>query len=95
MDVNTLKKVAHLARLELSEEQIEEFHDQFRQVLAYVDQLSQLDTEEIKPIYFTNSDQSVLRSDVVEASLSNEQALANSDRTRDGQFRVPQVVDQG
>ena len=49
----------------------------------------------IDPIYFTNADQGVLRADEIGASLSNEKALANSDRTRDGQFRVPQVVDQG
>lgn len=95
MDKQTLQKIAQLARLELPEDELQEFHEHISQIVSYVDQLSSIDMDSVEPIYFTNSQQSTLRADQVGISLTNEEALANSSRTRDGQFRVPQVVDQG
>ena len=95
MDLETLRKVASLARLDLPEDQLEEFRSQISQILEYVDQLGSIDTSDIESDDFIHSQRNVLRSDDIHKRLSNEQALANSGRTRDGCFRVPQVVDQG
>ena len=95
MDLEILRKVASLARLDLPEGQLEEFRLQISQILEYVDQLSSIECGEIEPDDFVHSEHNVMRSDEIEQSLSNEGALLNSGRTRDGCFRVPQVVDQG
>ena len=95
MDLETLQKVASLARLDLPEDQLEEFRSQISQILEYVDQLGAIDTSDIESNDFIHSQRNILRTDEIHQSLSNEQALANSGRTRDGCFRVPQVVDQG
>ncbi len=95
MDLETLQKVASLARLDLPKDQLEEFRSQISKILEYVDQLNSIDCSEVEPNDFVHSEHNVMRSDEIEKSLSNEDALLNSGRTRDGCFRVPQVVDQG
>ena len=95
MDLETLKKVAALARLDLPDNQLEEFRLQISQILDYVDQLSSIDTGDIDPDDFIHSQRNIMRNDEVQESLSNEDALANSGRTKDGYFKVPQVVDRG
>lgn len=95
MDLSTLQKVAALARLDLPKDQLEEFRSQISKILEYVDQLNSIDTGDVDPDDFVHSQRNVVRSDEISQSLSNEEALANSSRTRDGCFRVPQVVDQG
>jgi len=95
MDLSTLQKVAALARLDLPKDQLEEFRSQISKILEYVDQLNLIDTGDVDPDDFVHSQRNVVRSDEISQSLSNEEALANSSRTRDGCFRVPQVVDQG
>ena len=95
MDLQTLQKVASLARLDVPQDQLEEFRSQISQILEYVDQLSSIDTGSIEPADFVHSQSNIMRNDEIHESLNNEQALANSGRTRDECFRVPQVVDQG
>ncbi len=95
MDLQTLRKVAALARLDLPDDQLEEFRSQISKILEYVDQLSSIDTETLEPTDFVHSKRNIMRNDEIRESLSNEQALINSSRTRDKFFRVPQVVDRG
>ena len=95
MDLETLRKVASLARLDLPEDQLSEFSAQISQILEYVDQLSSIDMGDIEYDDFVHSKRNVMRDDDIQQSFTNEEALANSGRTRDGCFRVPQVVDQG
>ncbi|MGA1845236.1 MAG: Asp-tRNA(Asn)/Glu-tRNA(Gln) amidotransferase subunit GatC [bacterium] len=87
--------VAHLAYLELSEEEKELFTHQLDSILAYMDKLNQLDTTGIEPTSHVLPMTNVFREDEVQDSLPLEDALANAPDRKDGFFRVPRVIEEG
>lgn len=88
-----VQRVANLARLELSESQIEELTPQLAEIVAYVDQLSEVDTEGVEPMAHGVELSNVLRADEVRPGLSHTAALANAPRSDQDGFRVPAVLD--
>lgn len=92
----TLKDVEHvakLARLELSEQEKEQFTGQLNAILKYAEKLNQLDTEGIEPTSHVLPVTNVMREDEVRESVSNETALKNAPDEEDGQFKVPAVLE--
>jgi aspartyl-tRNA(Asn)/glutamyl-tRNA(Gln) amidotransferase subunit C len=85
--------IAELAKLQLSDEEIERFGDQLSQVLEYAERLEQLDTADIPPTASVLPLRNVFRDDEVRPSLPRDEALANAPDTADGQFRVDAVLD--
>lgn len=87
-----VRKVAKLARLNCSDEEIAAFTRQLGDILDYVAQLEELDTSEVEPLAHCLGVNNVLRDDVVRESLSNDQALDNAPH-RDGEFfAIPKVL---
>lgn len=85
-------KVAALARLELSDEKIEEFTGQLGDILDYMDKLGELDTEGVEPMFTPVEQVSVMRDDKARKDYSREDVLSNAPET-DGQFFiVPRIV---
>ncbi len=84
--------VAWLARLELSEEEIERFTRQLGQVLEHAEKIKSLDTREIKPTSHPISLKNVMRDDVVRPGLTQEEALSNAPRSEGGYFVVPRII---
>ena len=87
-----VKHVAHLARLEFSEEELEQFTDQLAQILTYVAKLNELDTSQVEPTYHALRLTNVFREDEVKASIPTEEALANAPERENGFFVVPKVI---
>lgn len=87
--------VAELAKLELSEEEVELYQVQLARILEHFRRLQELDTSDVEPMSQVLEARNVLRSDEPRPSLSPEQALANAVRRRDGFFEVPQVLGNG
>ncbi len=85
--------IAELAKLELTEQEIEQFAGQLSDVLDYASRLEQLDTQDIPPTATVLPLKSVMRDDVVRPSLPREQALANAPDAIEGQFRVNAVLE--
>lgn len=85
--------IAKLAKLELSEEETALLTDDLNQVLGYVAQLEEWDTESVEPMYHPLPTYDAVRADIPGESLSNEAAIANAPAAEDGQFRVPKVVE--
>ena len=85
--------IARLAKLELSEEETALLTEDLNQVLGYVAQLEEWDTESVEPMYHPLPTYDAVRADVPGESLSNEAAIANAPAAEDGQFRVPKVVE--
>ncbi len=83
--------VAHLARLELSEAELETMTAQLGSILDYVEQLKQVDTENVEPLVHPMPLQNVLRDDEPTASLPLDQALSNAPKKSDDCFLVPAV----
>ena len=88
-----LQNVAVLSRLAIAEEQEEKYLGQLDKILTYMDNLSELDTENVKPTTYALPMQNVFRKDEVKASLDREAALANAPLKEDGYFKVPKVLE--
>ncbi len=86
-----VEHIAQLARLELTDEEIEQYREQLSDVLDYVARLQGLDTSGIPPTASVLPPRTVLREDQPRPSLPREAVLANAAETTDGQFRVPPV----
>ena len=90
-----VEKVSLLARLRLSDEELDRMTRQMGDILGYVDLLSELNTEEIEPMAHALDVDNAFRDDVVRPSLDREAALANAPR-HDGQcYLVPAVLGEG
>ena len=87
-----IKKAANLARLEMSEAEIENMAGHLDNILAYINKLNELDTAGIAPTTHAIAIHNAFRADVVHESLSREEALSNGPRQNGEAFVVPKVV---
>ena len=85
--------VAHLALIELSDEEREAFGSQLARVLAYMDKLDELDTSGVQPMRHAIDQRDVWRQDVVGESLPREEALQNAPESAEGCFKVPRIIE--
>jgi len=92
VDRDQVERIAHLARLRLTEDETEAMTRELDAVIAYVDRLAELDTGEVEPTAHAASVMNVFRDDVPADSLSADDALGNAP-ARDGSFfKVPKVI---
>ncbi len=84
--------IAHLARLELSDEEIEAYRQQLSSILEYFARLQEVYTEGIPPTASVLPPRTVLRPDEPRPGRPREDILANAPDVADGQFRVPPVL---
>jgi aspartyl-tRNA(Asn)/glutamyl-tRNA(Gln) amidotransferase subunit C len=93
IDTAQVRKVARLARLELTEAEVEEFTGQLGAILAYVEKMNELDTTGVEPLAHCLPISNVLRPDEVRESLGTDKTLANAPE-RDGSFfAVPKILE--
>ena len=95
IDRDTVEHIAELARLQLTEAEIELFAGQLSDILAYAERLQAVDTDAIPPTASVLPLRNVLRPDEAQPSLPRDVALSNSADQADGQFRVDAVLDDG
>jgi aspartyl-tRNA(Asn)/glutamyl-tRNA(Gln) amidotransferase subunit C len=84
--------VAELARLSLRPEEIALLTRQLNDILAYVEQLQQLDTQGVSPLAHVVSIANAFREDEVRDGLSRDLALENAPAREEGNFLVPRVI---
>jgi len=92
LSIDDIRKLAYLARLELSEAEAVSLAPQFQQVLAFVEQLNELDTENVEPMTTALDVVNRWTPDVVGESLPREAALANAPASDGECFLVPPVL---
>ncbi|MEQ8152254.1 MAG: Asp-tRNA(Asn)/Glu-tRNA(Gln) amidotransferase subunit GatC [Smithellaceae bacterium] len=85
--------VAHLARLEIDDEQKDKLTSQLNDILLYIDKLNELDTSGVEPMSHAIAVTNAFREDKVADSLGTEQSLMNAPDARGEFFRVPKVID--
>jgi aspartyl-tRNA(Asn)/glutamyl-tRNA(Gln) amidotransferase subunit C len=90
--------VAHLARLELTDTELDTLTRQLAEIVAYVDQLRQVSTEGVEPLAHALAVQNVFRDDEPAPSLPVDEALANAPERRTNSrgeqfYAVPAVLD--
>jgi aspartyl-tRNA(Asn)/glutamyl-tRNA(Gln) amidotransferase subunit C len=88
-----VRYTAQLARLNLSDAEIEKFQAQLGQVLDYVEKLRKVDVSGVEPTAHAFPVHNVFRKDEVRASLPPSAALANAPRSANGLFIVPKVIE--
>lgn len=94
LDEQTVRTVAHLARLKISDEEVARYAAQLSRVLAYVEQLNQLDTRDVPPTAHPLPLNNVFREDEPREGWSTDAALANAPQRHESYFQVPRVLDQ-
>ena len=91
-----IEKVAQLAHLELGEEELKTFGPQIAEIVAYVEQLNELDTTNVEPaiggLTPEGEKTNTSRADEVAGSLGQKVALAEAPDPAEGHFRVPKVL---
>jgi aspartyl-tRNA(Asn)/glutamyl-tRNA(Gln) amidotransferase subunit C len=92
LSIDDIRKLAYLARLDLSEAEAESLAPQFQQVLTFVEQLSELNTEDVEPMTTALDVVNRWTPDVASESLSREAALANAPANDGECFLVPPVL---
>ena len=88
-----VRKVAQLARLELPEDQIETYTLQLEEILSYVDQLQEIDTNNITPTTRAVEVVNAMRDDIVKVNSSREDILNQAPQREGDFFRVPRILD--
>jgi aspartyl-tRNA(Asn)/glutamyl-tRNA(Gln) amidotransferase subunit C len=87
-----VEKVALLARLRLTDDELETMTGQLAQIVGYVDQLAEVDAEGVEPMAHAVEVTNVFAADEVEPSLSRDAALANAPRHNGRGYLVPAVL---
>jgi aspartyl-tRNA(Asn)/glutamyl-tRNA(Gln) amidotransferase subunit C len=89
-------KIADLAKLHFSEEELDAFVPQFQSILDYIEQLKEANIEEIEPTSYVSLtadfEKHLFREDEVRNSLPVDESLANAPDPGSGHFRVPKVI---
>ena len=93
LSLDDVRKVAKLARLELSEDDLARMRPQLSAILDYVDQLQRLNTEGVEPLAHPLPVHNVFRPDEPAPSLPVDEALRNAPARAGDYFAVPAVFD--
>jgi len=93
VDEKTVKKVAEVARLTLTEEEIKKFSQDLENILDAFKELEKVNTEKVEPTFQPIEANDVLREDEVKKSLNQSLAISNVKLNKeDGYFKGPKVV---
>lgn len=87
-----VKHVAHLARLELKEEELDTFTEQLGSVLEYAARIEALDLSEVEPMAHPLPLKNVMRPDALADCVDRDEVLNQAPASESGQFRVPPVL---
>ena len=90
--IDDVKNVARLARLEFSNNELENMTKDMAEIVAYVEKLNELDVDGVPETAHVLQLTNVFREDKAEFVLTNEEALANAPKAKQGHFSVPKVI---
>lgn len=93
MDKQTVLKVARLARIETSEEEAEKLVPQLNNIIGWIEQLGEVDTDNVEPLANVANIDLPLRKDEVNDGACADKVLANAPEETQGFFVVPKVVE--
>jgi aspartyl-tRNA(Asn)/glutamyl-tRNA(Gln) amidotransferase subunit C len=92
VDKDLIKHVAEVARLNLTEKEIEEFLPQLKEILSAFSEIQEVNTENIKPSFHPIEIKNSEREDIPKEPLSNEIALKNTKHKKDGYIKGPKII---
>ncbi len=94
MEVNDLlvENLAKLARLSFNEQEKNEIRSDLQQMISFVEKLKEVNTEGVEPLLHMSANVNILREDIVEGSISRDEALKNAPEADGIFFKVPKVI---
>lgn len=93
VDNDTVRRIAFLSRLKVEPDKLEETKQEFNKILAWVEELGEVNTDNVEPLVSVNNESLTLREDKVSAGHMSEAVLANAPAKEFGYFVVPKVVE--
>lgn len=93
VDTATVKKVASLARIAISDGDAERLVPELNNILGFIEQLGEVDTAGVEPMTAVIANKLRLREDVVTEGGQRDEVLANAPQGEHGFFTVPKVVE--
>jgi aspartyl-tRNA(Asn)/glutamyl-tRNA(Gln) amidotransferase subunit C len=93
VDAATVRRIAHLARIAVAEEEVEHLKGELNAMLAFVEQLSEVDVSGVEPMTSVTPMSMRQRADVVSDGGITEDVMRNAPATEDNFFLVPKVVE--
>ena len=93
VDVQTVRRIASLARIAISDAEAEAMAPEFNNILGWIEQLGEVDTSDIAPMTAVIANRLRLREDVVTDGGIRDQVLANAPQAEHGFFAVPKVIE--
>lgn len=88
----TVLKVAQLARLKLTDEQVESYRSDFEKILTYFEKIQALPTEGVAPLITPHASPTYFREDHVVQNITVDEIMKNAPETKGNLYKVPPVV---
>lgn len=90
-----VEKLAHLARLEFTEDEKQSMLKDMDNILGFVDKINELNLEGIDPLIYMTDETNVLRKDEVHQEITKDDALKNAPSKDTDYIKVPKVINRG
>jgi aspartyl-tRNA(Asn)/glutamyl-tRNA(Gln) amidotransferase subunit C len=94
IDKDTVDKIAHLARLELADDEKEKLMGDMGKILDFMAKLNEIDTTGVEPLVYMTDEVNVLREDVVKQEITHDEALLNAPKHDNNYFLVAKVIEK-
>lgn len=88
-----VRYVAHLSRLALTDNEVEQFSGQLDEILGYVEKLNELDTSDVEPLVHALDARNVFRDDSAGESLGRKDMMENAPESSEGCYKVPRIIE--
>jgi aspartyl-tRNA(Asn)/glutamyl-tRNA(Gln) amidotransferase subunit C len=92
VDQNTVEKIAHLARLELTGDEKRAMIKDMNKILGFMDKLNEIDTTGVEPLVYMTNEVNTFRDDVIRQEITHEEALLNAPKQDGEYFLVAKVI---
>ncbi|MDQ3393022.1 MAG: Asp-tRNA(Asn)/Glu-tRNA(Gln) amidotransferase subunit GatC [Bacteroidota bacterium] len=93
IDKETLRKIAHLARLDFEASAEKEMISSMTEILTWVEKLNEINTDDVEPLTHMSMEVNSMRDDVLLPPLDHEKGLKNAPKRDNDYFRVPKVLE--
>ncbi|HRH35316.1 MAG TPA: Asp-tRNA(Asn)/Glu-tRNA(Gln) amidotransferase subunit GatC [Catalimonadaceae bacterium] len=92
IDQETVLKIAHLARIEIKSDEVEQLSEGLQQILTWMEKLNEVNTTGIEPLRHMSAEMNALREDRIRNQMARQEAMENSPDPDNQFFRVPKVI---
>ncbi len=94
IDLNTVERVAVLAKLSFNESEKTKIQDDLNKIVAYFEKLNEVDTDGIEPLVFMTEEINAFREDVSRLEITKEEALKNAPQKNSDYYKVPKFLER-